>query len=363
MSESISASEKAETVPPGEEAVRAAFRLQATYCAATGSPLTALIVGTLADTLDRSTRTGARILDWPGDPMIDALKLRIAGGLNALARRGDDAGLSALYRDGAGDAASILRRVLAEHDDWLHEWLDSAPQTNEVGRAAVLWPGIMAASARFGPRIELLELGASGGLNLNMDRFGYDLGGVVAGDPASAVQLHPVWSGAPPVAAPVEVIDRAAVDLNPLDMTQPEVANRMLAYIWPDQGDRVARAEAAIAIARAFPPPVEPGDGADWIEARLAMPQQPGVTRLVYHSIALQYFPPEDRERVRLALAAAGACATPDRPLAWLSMEFHDQVTLAELRLTCWPGDGHHQLLARCHPHGARVEWLGGDPG
>lgn len=357
MSESISASDPS-TAADREAAIRAAFRLQASFCTATGSPLTGRIVGTLADILDQGTRTGARILAWPGDPMVDALKLRIAGGLNALARSGADAELSAFYRSGQGDCAAILRRVLSEHDDWLYLWLDSAPQTNEVGRSAVLWPGVMAVAAHYGPRVDLLELGASGGLNLNMDRFGYDLGGARSGDSASGVQLAPTWSGPAPTVVPVDVVARAGVDLNPLDMTDPAVADRMLAYIWPDQIERVKRAEAAIAIAQRFPPPVEAGDGADWIESRLALPQQSGVTRIVYHSIALQYFPPEGRERVRAAIAAAGARATTERPLAWLSMEFHEQVTRSELRLTLWPGDGAHRLLARAHPHGAHIDWV-----
>lgn len=358
MSESISPSEKP-AAAPREAQIRAAFRLQASHCAATGSPLTAAIVGALADVLDQSTRTGARILGWPADPMTDALKLRIAGGLNALARSGEDAALSAFYRTQQGDAAALLRRVIAQYDNWLLPWLDSAPQTNEVGRSAVLWPGVMAVAARFGPQVELLELGASGGLNLNMDRFGYDLAGVRSGDASSGVQLRPAWSGSVPTLAPVDVVARAGVDLNPLNMADPVVANRMLAYIWPDQLDRVQRAEAAIAIANRAPPPVEQSDGADWIEHRLATAQDSGVTRIVYHSIALQYFPPEGRDRVHAAIAAAGARATSERPFAWLTMEFHDQITLAELRLTCWPGDGRHQLLARCHPHGARIEWLG----
>lgn len=321
--------------------------------------MTAAVVGALAEVVDRSTATGARILDWPGDPMTDVLQLRIAGGLNALARRGADAELSAYYKSGVGDAVPLLRRVIARHDEWLFPWLDSAPQTNEVGRAAALWPGVMAVAAQFGPRVELLELGASGGLNLNMDRFGYDFGGARAGDSASGVELAPIWSGAEPVVATVEVVVRAGVDLNPLDMTDPEVADRMLAYIWPDQHERIARAEAAIAIARDFPPLIDSNDGADWLERRLAMPQEGGTTRILYHSVALQYFPAEGQKRVHAAIATAAARATPERPFAWLSMEFYEQIALAELRLTTWPGDGQHRLLAFCHPHGARIEWQG----
>jgi hypothetical protein len=105
---------------------------------------------------------------------------------------------------------------------------------------------------------------------------------------------------------------------------------------------------------------VDRADGADWIEARLAEPQDAGVTRIVDHSIALQYFPAARRTRVIDAIKAAGARATADRPLAWLSMEFTAEVTShAVLRLQTWPGTGELESLAHVHPHGAKITWLG----
>jgi hypothetical protein len=333
------------------------FHQQAAFCRQTGSELTARVLEALAAVMDRTTRTGARILDWPGDPMVDALKLRIAGGLNALARAGEDEALSALYAGARDDWEAETARVLRHWDDWLYPWLDSAPQTNEVARSGILWPGMMEIARRFGPQLEILELGASGGLNLNMDRFGYDLGGVAAGDASSPVQLAPRWEGAPPAFCAVDVVARRGVDLNPLDMTDPAVAARMLAYIWPDQTERVARAEAAIDVARAFPPPLDKGDGVAWLAAQLARTQKPGVTRVIYHSVALQYFPVEGRRAVRAMIEAAGADATPTRPFAWLSMEFPAKVTEAHLTLRSWPGSGAEDLLALAHPHGAWIKW------
>ncbi len=342
------------------ETVRAAFRKQADICRDLGSPFAADILATLADALDETTQTGQAVLRWPGDPMADALKLRLTGGLHALARSGEDAELSAIYAAREGDLKRVLPRVLGQWDAWLLPWLESAPQTNEVGRSGALLPGVMAVAQRFGPRVELLELGASAGLNLHMDRFGYDLGGVIAGDPASPVQLRPAWTGNPPVFANVDVVARRGVDLNPLDVSRPDVAARLLAYVWPDQAERLARIAAAIEIARDHPAPVDRGDGADWIEARLAGPQQMGVTRIVYHSIALQYFPEEGRARVIQAIQAAGALATAEHPLAWLSMEFGGSVVgnQARLRLQSWPGDGTSEILADVHPHGASINWL-----
>ncbi len=339
--------------------IRDAFREQAGLCRAVGSPFTAALLDTLAVTLDEKTQTGKTVLNWPGEPMRDALSLRIIGGLHALARTGQDEELTALYARRTADFTAVLTRVVTEWDSWLLPWLDSAPQTNEVGRSAVLWPGVMEIAQRFGPKVELLELGASAGLNLNMDCYGYDLGGVTVGVAGSAVQLRPDWTGPSPARANVDVVSRRGVDLNPLDVSLSGTAARLLAYVWPDQPERLARIAAAIEIARAHPPCVDQADGADWIEARLGEPQDAGVTRIVYHSIALQYFPTEGRQRVIAAIKAAGARATRDRPLAWLSLEFTAEVTShALLRLQCWPGTGTLETLAHVHPHGTKIEWL-----
>ena len=96
------------------QSIRDAFHLQARYCAAAGSPLTSEVVAALGDMLDHSTRTGARILDWSGDPIVDALPLRIAGGLNALARSGRDDVLSRLYLTRDVEAHPILRKMLSK---------------------------------------------------------------------------------------------------------------------------------------------------------------------------------------------------------------------------------------------------------
>ncbi len=340
-----------------EQKLREAFEWQSALCRSLGSPLTADVLTALVSVLDRSTRTGSRILDWKSNPTTDALMLRISGGLNALARSGQDARLTALYAARSGDWETEIARVLNAWDNWLYPWLDNAPQTNEVARSGALFPGVMEVAQRFGPKVELIELGASAGLNLNMDRFSYDLGGCPAGDPTSPVKLEPEWRGVAIQPCDVEVVSRQGADLNPLNASDEGVANNMMAYIWPDQDERVARASAAFTLARKHPACVDAADGADWIALKLAESQAAGTTRLVYHSIALQYFPAEGRERVKAAIEAIGATATAERPLAWLSMEFHDMNKPVELSLRCWPGNGERELLATCHPHGAWVDW------
>jgi hypothetical protein len=340
------------------DAIRNAFRTQAAGCRAMNSPLTAEVLDTLAEILDHNSRTGARILDWPGDPMADALKLRIAGGLHALARSGQDAALAALYITGAGDFNAVLKRVLNEWDDWLYPWLDSPPQTNEVGRSAALMAGLMVAAKRLAMPIDLFELGSSAGLNLNLDRFRYSLGGLEAGPADAAVRLMPEWKGEAPVGQWPQIEARCGVDQNPLDVRDETVAARLLAYCWPDQHERLARLEAAIATGRAHPPAVEAGDAADWIERKLVEPQSEGIARIVMHSVFWQYMPAHAQVRTEAAILKAGEAATEDRPLGWLSFEPDPPaISPMQLRLRLWPS-GEELHLAACHPHGASINWL-----
>lgn len=344
-----------------EAAVRAAFARQAEWAAKLDSPFMARLCRLLAERLDRTSEVGRRVLDWPGDadPFADAVPLRLAGGLHALVRRGGAPGLAACYPPNPlpDDEAlwTALWSVLAKPD--LLEWLDGAPQTNEVGRSAVLMAGLLVVADLFPQPVELLELGASAGLNLMLDRYGYRLGGLRAGDPDSPLQLEPDWTGDPPPDSRVEVAGRRGVDLNPLDPGRD--GERLLAYVWPDQARRLAQLEAALAIAASDPAPVERGDAAAWLEARLAEPAAAGATRVVLHSIAFQYFPREAKKRIHAMMAEAGAAATPAEPLAWLRYEHDRRDERITLRLTAWPG--RERLLAHCHPHGSAVHWVGGD--
>ncbi|WP_310498102.1 DUF2332 family protein [Sandarakinorhabdus sp.] len=344
-------------------AIAAAFAKQASFCRLFDAPFTALVCEAAALAFDESSAMGRAVIAWPGEAFADALMMRVTGGFHALVRSGAVPVLTALYPPAplpdVRVLADALRAVLADPalDAALLPWLAGPPQTNEVMRSAVLMPGMMVIAAMTGLPLRLFELGASAGLNLNMDRFAYDLGGVAAGDAASAVRITPVWTGPAPPDLSVQVLERRGVDINPLDVADPATVTRLVAFVWPDQPGRIARAEAAIAIARSRPPP-ERGDAAAFAQAQVAV--HPGSTAVVYHSIAHQYFPPETKARLAAHMGRAGATATAQAPLAWLRYEMDDAsvADLPTLRLTLWRGQGEEsQLLARAHPHGSFVQW------
>jgi hypothetical protein len=350
-----------------ETAIRAAFAQQDVWCRELGSPLTALLCDLAGRRLDRLTKIGRRILDWPAQPnlRLDALPLRLAGGLHALVRRGRLPALARLYPPHPTPPGEVLWQevaaALGEVGDELEPWLDRPPQTNEVARAAALMAGLLVVTARTGLPLALYELGASAGLNLLLDRYAYRLGPLLTGSRASAVRLAPIWQGSPPPATAVRIDGRRGVDLHPVDVTSPAGRERLLAYIWADQAERLARTEAAIAIAAADPPPVDRGDAADWLEARLAPASATGLARVLMHSIAFQYFPAATKQRVGEHMAQVGAAATRRSPLAWLSYEIDPRRSFqAALRLRLWPG-GKEQILATGDPHGGKLSWVMAD--
>ncbi len=345
-----------------QNTIREAFRQQSEWCARLGSPFTALLMAVLADHLDETTQTGRTILNWDGLPnaLADAVPLRLAGALHAKVRSGRLRGLEPCYPPHPLPEASCLAdavvQALRDADEDLHQWLQFAPQTNETARSAVLYAGFMAIADRTGLPLHLFELGASAGLNLISDRFSYTLGGLEVGRTGSVLALAPAWQGPPPPGGQVDVVARQGCDRAPLNVQDPHHRERLVAYVWPDQPDRLARVQAAIGLAREESLVLDQADAANWVEAKIALEPVAGVARVLFHSIAWQYFDAEDQARITAHMDKAGRNATPDAPLAWLAFEQRGE-TGPGLSLRLWP-DGQEQLLARADAHVRNVTWL-----
>ncbi|WEJ99427.1 MAG: DUF2332 family protein [Candidatus Sphingomonas phytovorans] len=342
-----------------EQNVRGAFLIQEHFCTVMGAPITARICAALSLCLNRDTRTGARVLDWPGEPTTDALPLRLVGGLHALDLQGRDPALSRVFA-GTITESEAVRQVLADtfvaHDDAIYPWLDGPPQTNEAGRSAALMTGLIEVARRHGPRLELLEIGSSAGLNLLIDRFRFDLGGVMFGPADSTVTIRPEWRGAPPPDVPLDIVSVRGVEIQPIDVSDPAAADRLRAYIWADNPDRLERLTRAITMIAERPVDIVQGDAADWVEARLAEPQPAGETRVLMHSVVWQYLGEERQARIEAAMAAAAAQATAERPLAWVRMEPNRVAAKQQVWVQSWPNHAEPMILADVQAHGAWVE-------
>ncbi len=337
-----------------------ALEWQANHAENNGAPCTGRIIRAFVPLLESGTRVADRMLNWPGLSLEDAMPLRLTGGLHNLHLTGADNRLGPIYAGEVADQAQVDAIVLAvvlAHDDVLVQWFAGPPQTNEAGRSAGIMAQLLWLSARLGPKFELNEIGASAGINTMMDRFAFDLGGVKAGHAGSPLLIKPEWRGAPPPADEVEIVRIEGCDVAPMDLSDPALALRLKSYVWPDMPARLARIDAAIALAREKPPRVAKMDAADWVEQRLAAPQPSGVARVLFHSIVWQYLPPAARARIETAMALAGAAATSERPLAWVTLETNRQTFRHELRTRYWPGGHKEVLLGQAHAHGVWVEW------
>lgn len=335
---------------------RSELRRQSLVARALGSPFVAEILEAADRQLALAPRTATLIDDWPDDPAAAALGLRLNSAMHALARRGSPPLLAALFRREHDDFDAAMAAALQTEDRFIAEWMHGPTQTNEVARAAAISAALMVLRCETGMPAELLEIGSSCGLNLNLARYDYDLGGTRAGDPSSHVRIAPVWRGPVPQAAPIDIVSARGVDLSPLDPQDAATRERLFAYIWADQHARASRLESAIELAQRLPPHVDRADALTWLEERLAEPQIPGGCRVVFHSMVLQYLNGEARHSFIDMLHRAGARATPALPLAWISFEWTASRSEVQLTLTCWPG-ATTRLLAISHPYGDWIEW------
>jgi hypothetical protein len=339
-----------------------AFARQIAWCDDNGSPFTARVLETAWAERERGGALRELLPEWPGDAGADAVPLRVAGALHALALSGREPALAALYppqrdRFDAALGPPAVAAALDRQRETVVKYLAVAPQTNEIGRSAVLLPGFALVARQTGLPLATFEIGASAGLNQLWHRYRYRLGEAAWGDAASPVQIDAEWRGPMPVLPPrIDVASHAACDVAPIDLTDDEAVLRLTSYVWPEQRERLQRLRAAIALARQFGPHVEAADALPWVRAALA-PTRTGQATVLYHSVMWQYMPVATREALRDVIAAAGARATREAPLAWLTFEPPNADAHMLLTLTLWPG-GEPRVLARAHPHGRWIEWL-----
>lgn len=334
-----------------------AFRTQAQACTSLGSPFMGRLLTMLASNWPADTALTRRCAEWTGDigPRGASLPLRISGGLHALVLSGRDFGLQAVYPPETVSDDHLRGAVLdalTRHEDFMLNWIESAPQTNEVRRSAVLIAAAHRIAAQHPLPFVTSELGASAGLNLMWDHYALNHADQRLGPADADLCLSPKWTGLMPAAMPVTVTERRGVDLNPLDVQDPDQALRLFAYLWADQPHRMELTRAAIG---ALNGTVDKADAIDWLGPRLDTAPE-GHIHLIYHTVAWQYFPPETQERGTAMIEAAGARATTTRPLAWLAMENDGDNTGAALTLRLWPGD-LRILLGRADFHGRWIRW------
>ena len=279
-----------------------------------------------------------------------------------------------LFRSFVLERAEAIRSLIATH----------TTQTNEVRRAALLYPAVALAAARTPTRgpIGLLEVGCSAGLLLNLDRYGYryqteQAGQLVAGPAKTTVGLHCALELAPGASLPalprkLAVGARVGLDRDPVDLTDEDRYAWLEACVWADQPERLRLFAAAAAAQRGNRPEMVTGDAvADLPGAAARIPAE--LPLVVITSLAMLYLPGEQQTGF---IAALGELAAT-RQVTWVSHEVfmsalgHILPGRADLRrekggpsfgvlgIVHWE-DGRPigRALARTAWHGERMVWL-----
>ena len=348
----------------------AQVRFQATACTENGSPLYGRLLSSMAEDLGAGGPTLALLAPHRDDSRGSVVPLRLMAAVHRLVLDGRAPELAPWFPSAwpvgaaphpAGDPWPALRALMVDEREALAAGLHQGVQTNEVGRSAALAPGLLLVAARTGLPLRIVEMGASAGLNLRFDRYYYEAADESWGDPASPLRFDDVYDGQPNLNVAATVAERLGCDPAPIDATTEAGRHLLRSFVWPDQAARLARLDAALAIAAEVPVHLEQARAGEWVPARLGE-LAPGRATVVMHSIVAQYVPKPERQAVAAAIEAAGSSATRDRPVAWLRMEPNTMSTVrADITLRLWDGERHHgeeELLGRTGFHGRPVEWL-----
>lgn len=271
--------------------------------------------------------------------------------------------LSAARFSGLAAHADIREWLIGEWDAVAQIARRRATQTNDPRRTSAL---LAALQGICGP-IALLEVGASAGLGLLLDRYSH----IFIDDDGREHRLDPVEGpstleltctlgpGVPVPSTMPNIVWRAGLERSPLLLDRADDERWLRTLIWPEERERAAQLDRAIALAREHPPHLVAGDAVDTL-AMLAAHAPPSATLVVTSPAVLVYLSSADRDRFTAAVA--------ELPGHWVSLDgrrvLPDVAAAADAVL---PGsdddfilsfDGH--ALAVVSPHGDRIErWAG----
>jgi hypothetical protein len=281
------------------------------------------------------------------------------------------------YRDFCLDQRERLLQLCAQH----------RYQMNEVGRCADVVPALAPVVAE-DRDVVLIDVGTGAGLGLHIDRYRYVYRGRdgrrrVVGDRRAGLTIEvelrgPIW---PPLPGGLpRIVDRVGIDIEPLDLAAPGV-RAWLAACTPQEIGAVTRFHRAAEIAERHPARTLRGDACEALRGVLEDIDARTLVCIV-DSYVHVFFPPDELERFRALVDAAGA----RRDLDWISIDplvpMGPEATRSVLgmpvperlaernrrdgvfgvvgRLTYRGGRRAGALLGLAHPGAAWLEWLPG---
>jgi hypothetical protein len=230
--------------------------------------------------------------------------------------------------------------------------------TNEVGRCVFLHAAFRVVAAEAGEPLHLVEIGPSAGLNQRWDEYGvrYHRGrGVLRVGPADASLVLDVelrGDVLPPTGATPRVASRVGLELNPVDLSDPDQRDWLRALVWPDQVTRFSQLEKALEIAKGEKSAIRVGDALALLPDVLAeLPRDEPVC--VYHTFVTYQFSEEMRQALDDMLIAVSL----RRPVWRISIEGTLSGEAPMLLYRYKDGSREKRTLAYCSAHGTWLQW------
>ena len=253
-----------------------------------------------------------------------------------------------------------FRDFCLQHRDRIVELIATRrTQTNVVRRCTCLLPAFAIVRRETPSPLALIDIGASAGLNLNFDRYAYryqrDGREVLRwGSAGARVRLEAELRGdgvLPPLASTIPVASRDGIDLDPVDLGNPDQLLWLRALIWPEHVERHQQLIDAAAEFELSDIRMHAGDASRILPGLIeSIPLSHAL--VVYSTIALYQFPRSSLRRIADTLAAASAT----RHVWQIALEGNDP----ELSITRYRDDvGETETLADASPHGWWIEWRG----
>ena len=309
-----------------------------------GSPLYRVLGEHIADS-EKLMGLMRKIEHWPPTNLVFA-------SVHYLLMQGSETPLRRYYASIVADpgppeeAVGPFEEFVLDHEEWIVENSNRRyTQTNECKRCAALLPAVWETGLE---TFHLVEIGASAGLNLAMDHYRYRWGGVEWGPSSSPVLLEAGSRGGRVRPRDTKILSRIGLDLNPIELDDPDERDWLLALIWPEHTERRSRLERAMELAKGVPMRMVEGDATETLPGVISsLPE--GDPVIVMNSMALMQFGRAQREALYRTIDEQGSARTVRRVSFEILAAGDEWVTLAS--------DSGRGLapIGQAHPHG---EWI-----
>ncbi len=268
----------------------------------------------------------------------------------------------------------VFRRFVLRNRDKIQAILrEKKVQTCVVERCGILLPAFATIAARNpGKSLALVEFGAAAGLNLFWDKYKYTYlnSDITIGPSESKVSIETKLRGMyrPAMFSNMPTIShRVGIDLSPIDVFNADHCSWLKALLWPQEKNntRLYNLTNAIDQAKLHRPKVYKGDAINLLPDILYnIPLTD--TLIVYNTHTLNQFAETEQVRLNQIMDNVGK----RRNFYWVSSEYRSSVNIFDkskgldtlrptlLLSTFTNGERFDETLAKCHHHGAWLEWF-----